>query len=188
MVEENTTASSTKTVKPKKHIPPIDSTFVIDNKMFRYYNNWITLGAGIQQNFSYGYKLGFSGGVDFNFHVKQHYFQTGTVITGERFGFYNNYQFHLGYGKRYEDKNFHAAGFVGPSYSIGYGKVGDTVYTRPYKQVGVYGQVELIKKITYDVGAGVALFADYNQEQTLIGARFLIYFSGAYRGKKYLNE
>lgn len=183
MVEETTTSQ-----KSKKYIPPFDSTFVINNKIFKYYNNWLTAGGGFQQNLTYKYKLGFAGGLDFNFHIKQHYLQLGTIITGERFGFYNNYQFHLGYGKRFEDKDFHTAGFIGPSYSTGYGKVGDSVYTRPYKQFGLYAQVELIKKITYDVGAGVSIFGDYNSEQSLVGLKFLLYFSGAYKGKKYLNQ
>ncbi len=183
MVEETNSSADT---KKTKHIIPLDSTFVINNKVFKYYNNWLTLGGGAQQNLRYNYKLGFAGGVDFNFHLSQHYFQLGTTITGERFGFYNNYQFHLGYGKRFENKDFHAAGFIGPSYSTGYGKVGDTVYTRPYKQFGLYGQIEIAKKITYDVGVGAALFADYNSEQSIIGLRFLLYFSGAYKGKKYI--
>ncbi len=185
IVEESAAANPS---KPKKRLTPLDSTFVINNKVFKYYNNWLTLGGGAQQNLRYNYKLGFAGGVDFNFHIKQHYFQLGATITGERFGFYNNYQFHLGYGKRFENKDFHAAGFIGSSYSTGYGKVGDSVYTRPYKQYGLYGQIEIVKKITYDVGVGAALFADYNAEQPIIGLRFLLYFSGAYKGKKYLQE
>lgn len=166
----------------KKHIIPFDSTFVINNKNFKYYNSWLTAGAGWQQNVTYKRNLGFTGGVDFNFHVKQYYFQLGTNITGEKFGFYNNYQFHFGYGKRFEDKDFHFAGFAGLSYSSGRGKV-DSIYIRPYSQPGLYVQGEVVKKVAYDVGVGASLFADWNQEQTMIGFRFIIYFSGAYRGK-----
>jgi len=177
-VPENTNVS-----KPKRHYAPLDSEFVIENKRLKYYNSWVTGGAGAQQNLSYKRALGFAGGLDFNFHIKQHYFQLGTEITGEKFGFYSNYQFHLGYGKRFEDKDIHFAGFVGPSYSSGFGKV-DSVYTRKYAQVGAYVQIEIVKKITYDVGIGASFFADWNQEQTLIGLRAILYFSGAYKGKK----
>jgi hypothetical protein len=176
--------SGTKSLKKKKHIPPTDSTFVLDNKKLKFYNNWLTGGAGIQQNLTYKRKYGFSGGVDFNFHIKQHYFQLGTVVTGERFGSYDNYNFHLGYGKRWEDKDFHAAAFLGVSYSSGYAKVDSSgKYERHYRQPGIYIEGQLVKKITYDVGLGVSVFGDYNAEQGIIGGRVIIYFSGAYRGK-----
>ncbi|MFL5765257.1 MAG: hypothetical protein ACJ77K_15040 [Bacteroidia bacterium] len=173
--------------KKVKHVPPMDSTFVINNKKLSYYNNWLTLGGGINQNLTYHRKFGFSGGLDYNFHIKQHYFQLGTFISGEKFGFYDNYEFHLGYGKRYEDKDVHFAGFVGISYSTGYGKVGDTVYTRPFAQPGIYAEVEGVKKIAYDVGIGGSLFADYNQEQGILGAKIILYFSGAYQGKRFYD-
>lgn len=169
----------------KKRLTPVDSEFVLNNKRLHYYNNWVTGGAGAQQNLSYKYPLGFMLGVDFNFHLKQYYFNLGTDISGEQYGFYNNYQFHLGYGKRYEDKDFHAAGFVGLSYSTGYGKVGDTIYTRKFNQPGVYMNIEIVKKITYDVGIGAQLFADWNAEQAIIGLKGILYFSNAYRGLKY---
>jgi hypothetical protein len=180
IVEDNKTSA---TSKGKKPLPPADSTFVINNKKMKYYNNWLTLGGGIQQNLTYNRKYGFAGGVDFQFHIKQQYFQLGTVITGEKFGSYDNYNFHLAYGKRYEDKDFHAALFLGVSYSSGYGMVDSTHrYERAYKEPGVYLEGQIIKKIAYDVGAGISVFGDYNQEQAIIGGRFIIYFSSAYKG------
>lgn len=167
----------------KKKIFPLDSIFVIDNKKFKYYNNWLTLGGGWQQNVTYNRPLGFTGGLDYNFHVKQHYFQLGTNITGEKFGFYNNYQVHLGYGKRFEDKALHVAGFAGLSFSSGRKKV-DSVYIDPFTAPGIYLQGEVVVKISYDVGIGASLFADMNQEQSMIGFRFILYFSGSYKGKK----
>lgn len=182
MVEETTESKS------KKHHPPTDSIFVLNNKKLKYYNSWLTGGAGIQKNLTYKQKNGFAGGVDFNFHIKYYYFQLGATITGERFGYYNNYQFHLGYGKRFEDKDFHIAGFAGISYSSGYhARQLDSirVETRSYAKPGLYLQAEIVKKLTYDVGAGISLFADWNQEQAIIGSRFILYFSGAYKGKKH---
>ncbi len=187
MVEEKKDTVTSASDKKKRHIIPVDSTFVLKNKKLCYYNNWLTVGGGFNQNLTYNRKIGFSGGLDFNFHVKQHYFQLGTMITGEKFGFYDNYEFHLGYGKRFEDKDVHFAGFAGISYSTGYGKVGDSVYTRPFSRPGIYAQIEGVKKITYDVGVGAAFFVDWNQEQAIFGARFIIYFSGAYKGKKFVD-
>ena len=184
IVEEKKDTSAIVSGKKKKHIPPSDSTFVLKNKKLSYYNNWLTVGGGLNQNLTYKRKAGFSGGLDFNFHIKQHYFQLGTMITGEKFGFYDNYEFHLGYGKRYEDKDIHFAGFAGLSYSTGFTK-NDSVYINPFTQPGIYAQIEAVKKITYDVGIGAAFFADWNQTQAIFGARFIIYFSGAYKGKKF---
>lgn len=174
-------------VKSKKTNDFPDSIFVVDNKKFQYYNNWLTIGGGGQQNLSYKRELGFAGGLDFNFHIKKNYFQAGILLSGERFGSYNNYQLHLGYGKRFEDKDYHFAAFLGVSYSTGnqVTLIDSTKYIkRTFNQPGLYIQGEVVKKITYDVGMGASLFIDWNQEQSMIGLRFILYFSGAYTGKK----
>ncbi len=178
---------SIETSKRKRQIP-IDSEFVIKNNRFRYYNNWITIGGGFQQNLTYKRSLGFAGGLDFNFHVKQHYLQTGILVTGENYNFLTNYQFHLGYAKRFEDKDVQFVIAVGPTISSGYAKVGDTTYTRHYVEPGLYLQGDVIKKIKYDVGIGASLFADWNQEQTIVGLKFILYFSGSYKGKKHVTS
>ena len=187
IVEETKSTAIAPTDKKKRKSPPVDSTFILKNKKLSYYNNWFTLGGGFQQNLTYSREIGFAGGLDFNFHIRQQYFQIGTMISGEKFGFYDNYEFHLGYGKRYEDKDIHFAGFGGISYSTGFGKVGDSTYTRPFSLPGIYAQVEAVKKITYDVGVGAAFYVDWNQEQAIFGARFILYFSGAYKGKKFVD-
>ena len=174
--------------KNKKRQIPLDSEFVIKNNRFRYYNNWLTIGGGLQQNLTYKRSLGFAGGVDFNFHIKQHYVQSGILVTGENFNFLTNYQFHLGYAKRFEDKDVQFVIAVGPAFSTGYAKdVGDSIYGRHYSEPGIYIQGDVVKKIKYDVGIGASLFADWNQEQTMIGLRFIIYFSGSYKGKKHVS-
>jgi hypothetical protein len=171
----------------KKHKIPIDSEFVINNQKFKYYSNWLNICGGVQQNITYQRELGFAGGVDFNFHVKREYFQIGTSITGTSVGSFNNYQLHFGYGKRFEDKDYHFAAFVGVSYSSGYGLVGDSVYTRPFNEPGLFLEGEVVKKIAFDVGFGASLFVDWNQEQSMIGCRFIVFFSGSYKGYKHKN-
>ncbi|HSH65338.1 MAG TPA: hypothetical protein VLB84_05940 [Bacteroidia bacterium] len=179
MVDPGTTPG----ISHKRNIP-LDSEFVIDNKRFQYYNNWINIGIGAQQNLTYGIGLGFLGSADFNFHIKREYFQLGGLLTGEHLGAYTNYQIHFGYGKRFEDKDVHIAGFAGVSYSTGYGRDSDSTYNRHYSEPGLFIEGELVKKISYDIGLGGSLFADWNKEQSMIGARFVLYFSGAFRGKK----
>jgi hypothetical protein len=176
-----------KPVVKKKKTSALDSTFVISNKKYKYYNSWLSGGGGIQKNLTRDKSPGFAGGVDFNFHLKQHYFQIGALLTGKQFGTYNNYQFHVCYGKRFEDKNIHLAGFVGLSYSTGYQSTqvdSITFNTRAYKQPGIYVEGQAVKKLAYDVGVGVSLFGDWNQEQTILGAKLILYFSGAYKGKQ----
>lgn len=181
--DKKTDATKPVQAKEKKHQPPLDSMFVVNGKKMKFYNSWLTLGGGIQQNLTYKRKYGFAGGVDFNFHIKHEYFQLGTVITGEKFGSYDNYNFHLAYGKRYEDRDFHTAVFLGVSYSTGYAMVDSTHrYERGFKEPGIYLEGQVIKKLSYDVGAGISIFGDYNQEQAIVGARFIIFFSGAYKG------
>jgi hypothetical protein len=169
-----------------KRLIPLDSEFVLNNKKFRYFNNWLTVGAGVQQNTTYQRKAGFTMGGDFMFHIKRRYFQVGTELSGPKFQSYQNYQFHGGIGYRFEDNDVHVSAFIGPTYSIGYQEEQiDTVITnRGYNEVGAYFQVEIIKKIAPDVGLGASLYADWNHEQTLFGLRAILYFSGSYKGKK----
>ncbi len=173
--------------KSHKRLIPLDSEFVMNNKRFRYYSKWFTIGGGVQQNVTYERNLGFAGGADLNFHIKRNFFQAGAEITGANVSLVNNYELHAGYGWRYEDKDVHFAFFMGPSFSSGYALVEkDTIseYLRPYNEFGLYSQAEIVKKIAYDVGIGAALFADWNQEQTIIGFRGILYFSGSYKGEK----
>ena len=174
-----------------KRLIPIDSEFVKDNKRFRYYNKWFTCGYGVQQCISENTKLGKALGADFNFHIKRNYFQTGLELTSPELKFYkgfSNYEFHFGYGWRLEDKDVHFSAFGGLSYSEGYKNTqidSTTINSRYYYQPGLFAQAEIIKKIAFDVGLGASLFVDWNKEQTLVGFRAIVYFSGSYRGKKY---
>lgn len=177
----NTAPSITKQTKP------LDSSFVIDNNKFQYFNNWMTVGGGVQQNLSYKRPLGFVGAVDVNFHVKKNYFQVGALLSGKNFANYNNYEIKVGFVKRFEDKDNHFAFATGLTYSQGFQTIQiDSVTStyRSYSQPGWYIQGEVVKKITYDVGIGACLFADWNKEQSMMGVRFFMYFSGAYTGKK----
>ncbi|MES2591537.1 MAG: hypothetical protein V4608_06610 [Bacteroidota bacterium] len=173
--------------KPKRKSKPLDSTFVMENKKFQYYNNWMSFGGGVQQNITYKRELGFVAAVDVNFHIKRNYLQAGALISGERFAHYNNYQLHFGYVRRFEDNDLHYSAAIGPTYSWGFqvvpiDPVKNTI--RSYNEPGFYIQGEVIKKISYDVGMGACLFTDVNKEQSMIGLRFTLYFSGAYTGKR----
>jgi hypothetical protein len=167
--------------KPK---PDLDAEVVVNKKRFKVYNNWLSGYGGAGYNTVIP-QLQFIGGLDFNFHIKEHYLQLGAALAGDDFGNYNNTIFHAGYGKRKENEKLNLSAFGGLSYTKGYRKKGG-VYdiTNPYEEPGLYINAQAVKKITYDVGIGLGLFADINQVRTLAGVVGVVYFSGAYRGKK----
>jgi hypothetical protein len=177
-----------KIVKEKKKEKPTDSSFVLNNNKFQYFNNWVNIGLGGQQNITYQHNLGFVGSLDCYFHIKHEYFQGGFMITGNSFGDYDNYQLHVGYGKRFEDRDYQFAAFLNVTYSSGVHVTQvDSLHSteRVYSVPGLYAEGEVVKKVTYDLGLGACLFVDWNQEQSMIGLKFVLYFSGGYSGKKF---
>lgn len=165
--------------------PDLKAEVVVNNKRFKVYNNWLSGGGGMGYNTQIPQPQ-FVGGIDFNFHLKYNYFQIGAVLAGDDFGNYNNSLLHAGYGKRIENEKFNISAFAGISYGRGYRKVAKDLYDleNPYTHPGVYLNAQLIKKITYDVGLGLGVMADVNKTRTLAGVMGVLYFSGAYKGKK----
>jgi hypothetical protein len=170
----------------KKDAPDLKQEVVIGGKRFKVYNNWLSGGGGAGYNTQVP-QLQFIGDVNFNFHIKGNYFQTGLILSGDAFGNYNNTVYHAGYGKRKENEKYNFAAFGGISYTRGYRKIDRETYNidKPYKVPGLYIDAQAIRKVSYDVGIGIALTADVNSVRTLAGVVGTLYFSGAYKGKKY---
>src|ERR1043166_1718557 len=99
-----------------------DKTIIYKNGKFKVYNNWISGGAGEAYNFTH-YGKQFTLGLDYNFHIKQEYLQLGLFFMGDRFGSYNDYNYHLAYGRRIENNSINFAWFAGLAYSTGYKKI-----------------------------------------------------------------
>jgi hypothetical protein len=160
-----------------------NKTVIFKNGKFKVYNNWLSAGGGEAYNFSH-YGKQFTLGADYNFHIKQEYFQLGFYFVGDRFGSYNDFNYHLAYGRRIETNSINFAYFAGLAYSTGFKKVnGFFSPDNVYDQLGLYGCVQFIKKITYDTGIGPGLYFNINQYQTMAGLRLDVFFSGAYKGK-----
>lgn len=157
-------------------------TIIGENK-YKIYNNWLSAGAGWSRNFSFGNDQ-FNLNMDYHFHITDKYFQIGLFFSGDAFRDYNNYNFHAGYGKRIESGAINFSYFGGASFSTGYKKSGTQTQGKPFNEPGVFGQVEYIRKIKYDVGVGAGLFADANLLQTTAGFKLVVYFSGAFKGRK----
>ena len=162
---------------------------IFDNKRYRIHNNYVTLGGGISLS-SIRHAQQRTAGADFQFHLREHNFQAGVLLSGFQFFANNHLQAHLGYGYRKEANTYNLAFFGGPSYYQGVeGLAGQP--ERFYGGFGLYACAQAIHKITYDIGAGFELFADAGfstgksgREQILYGVKLIVFFSGSYRGPK----
>ena len=165
--------------KQKKESPDY---IVINGKKFKTLNNWLNGGIGTCTKLSYG-KNSVPIGIGYNFHIKQQYFKVG-YLRSEVSGAFGNLTgdylsaVHFCYGVRSENKNYHFAYFAGISKSKGL-----KTDTSSYSTVGVYSELQFIKKIVYDVGIGATAFIDFNPDYPIVGLRVDLFFSNAYRGK-----
>lgn len=168
--------------------PPFDRKEEIlhDGKRYRIYNNYITIGGSFF-NSSLRTDVQKGLGLDFHFHIKRQYFQTGIAISGYNFLENNQTQMRFGYGYRKETSKLNIAVFGGPTLFTGVYGVADTAGTYKasfYSGVGAYACAQAITKFAYDMGIGAELFGELNYKQSIIGIKLLMFFSSAYRGLK----
>ena len=156
---------------------------IIGNQVFKEYSNWLSGGAGIARNGNFASNQ-FAGGIDYNFHIQKEYFQMGILLTGDTYGDYSNYEGHICYGNRIETTKYNLSFWAGVSGSNFF--VWDPVAQlyNQYFMPGLYGDIEYIYKVTYDVGVGISGFADFNQKQNVAGVKFSLFFCGSYKGTK----
>ncbi len=158
-----------------------------DGKRYRVFNNYLTAGGGTCYN-SYIQNTNLNIGVDFNYHIRQVYFQSGIFLAGPQFGNYSHLQLHTSVGKRFELNKFNMAGYLGPSMSFINRPIIDTalnqIRSRILQPLGFHAAVQFTYKFKYDVGIGVSLFSDINKEQSVYGLRLELFFSGAFLGDK----
>jgi hypothetical protein len=158
-----------------------------DGKRYRVFNNYLTAGGGTCYN-SYIQNTNLNIGVDFNYHIRQVYFQSGIFLAGPQFGNYSHLQLHTAVGKRFELNKFNMAGYLGPSMSFINRPIIDTalnqIRSRILQPLGFHAAVQFTYKFKYDVGIGVSLFSDINKEQSVYGLRLELFFSGAFLGDK----
>lgn len=156
---------------------------IYDNKRYRKYNNYLTAGGG----FAYASnRVGVQRaiGADFQFHIRRQQFQIGGLMSGEAFLSNNHVQAHVGYGLRRERNTTNLAAYIGPTWFTGVeGTPGVTIPVF-YTGFGGYACVQAVSKFTYDIGIGAELFGEVNFRQTQVGLKFILFFSGAYRGNK----
>ncbi|HQQ93391.1 MAG TPA: hypothetical protein PLQ93_02455 [Bacteroidia bacterium] len=155
---------------------------IYHGKRYAIHNNYLSLGAGFLST-SLRFDVQKTIGADYQFHIRRQQFQVGAMMSGEEFFSNNNVQAHIGYGLRKESLSANYAIFVGPTYFSG---VAGMVGSPPdfYTGFGMYFSVQATIKIFYDIGLGAELFGEINYKQSIMGIKFIAFFSGAYRGPK----
>ena len=170
---------SLKTQKPKYFRK---EEIIHNGKRYRIHNSYLTIGGGYVLS-SIRKTAQSARGVDFHFPIRKLHFQTGAMISGQSFSSNNNVQAHLGYGWRKEKNVSNLALYVGPTFFTGV--KGDTASSSQFYQgFGAYVSVQAATKFSYDIGIGAEAFAEVSGIQSMIGIKFIAFFSGAYRGPK----
>lgn len=154
----------------------------IRGNRFKVFNNYVNFGTGLGRGIesSRGWN---PTAMEYNFHIKRSYFMFGYQRT-DLSGFINKPRknrmndLHLCYGFRRETKVLNIAYYGGIARP--WGIINDTLSFRTY---GVYAEAQFVRKLFYDVGAGISIFGHYNQYMSLFGIRIDIFLSGAYQGK-----
>jgi hypothetical protein len=156
-----------------------------DGKLYRKYNNYVTVGPGYSFS-SIRKDVQRDLGIDFNFHIRRIYFQTGVIMSGNEFLSNNHLNFKFGAGLRKENRKNHFAFFVGPTYYTGVIGIEDSLGIRPqfYSGVGAYVSAQAIIKLTYDIGFGIQPYLTLSAKQSQGGIKLVMFFSGSYRGPK----
>lgn len=149
---------------------------------FRLYNNYVNFGSGFGKGLGVDRNLNPTA-IAFNFHIKRNYFMCGYQRT-DIGGLLNQPKLirmndvHFCYGFRRENKVFNIAYYGGISRP--WGVSSDTL---GFRAIGIYAEAQLMRKLFYDVGAGISVFGHYNKYMPLFGIRADIFLSGAYQGK-----
>lgn len=154
----------------------------IRGNRFKIFNNYLNFGTGIGRAIqeSKGWN---PTAIEYNFHIKRSYFLLGYQRT-DLSGILNNPKknrmndLHFCYGFRKETKALNIAYYGGVSRP--WGIMNDTL---GFKTYGIYAEAQFIRKLFYDVGAGISIFGHYNNYFPLFGIRIDIFLSGAYQGK-----
>ncbi|HRG57780.1 MAG TPA: hypothetical protein PK323_02425 [Bacteroidia bacterium] len=154
----------------------------IRGNRFKIFNNYLNFGTGLGRAIEQS-TIWHPTAIEYNFHIKRSYFLIGYQRTDVS-GILNKPKrnrmndLHLCYGFRKETKALNIAYYGGISRP--WGVMNDSLAFQTY---GIYAEAQFIRKLFYDVGAGISIFGHYNNYFPLFGIRIDIFLSGAYQGK-----
>ncbi|HTL83250.1 MAG TPA: hypothetical protein VL651_16160 [Bacteroidia bacterium] len=164
--------------------PNFKQEIIVGDKKYRVWDNYVTFGVGscLLTNNPY-FQLAF--GIDFNFHIKQIYFNGGGLVSGQSYGLWNNENVHMGYIPiRHQNEKYSYAIVLDASYSSQrrFAYPPDVYIVNPLRQFGFYTEFQFDKKIDYSTGYGACFFMDLTPKNQIFGLRIDGYLSGGYRG------
>ncbi len=185
------------------NMPGFEDT-VIQNKIYHPYANYLLVSYGVGFNFKQ-HNSEQAGSVFYTFRFKKHFFRVGYSVVSRNFILSRTLQkindIAVLYGKRIETPTANFSFFAGITYSYGtyfYFYAPDERNTKVYmlfRKPGLYAELELTRKLFYDIGVGVSLFGTFNNAYKeyyrtatspfygAVGIKFNVYFSGAYKGE-----
>ncbi len=175
-------ASAKVSAQEKQRQDELKKERTIRGNRFKVFNNYVNFGSGLGRSIESN-KGWNPTAIEYNFHIKRSYFMFGYQRT-DASGFLNKPKqnrmndIHLCYGLRRETKALNIAYYGGVSRP--WGVMNDTL---SFRTVGIYAEAQLVRKLFYDVGAGISIFGHYNKYFPLFGVRIDIFLSGAYQGK-----
>lgn len=181
--------------------PTIEDT-VIGNKIYRQFANYLLISYGVGFNFRQ-HNSEQAGSFFYTFRLKKQPFRVGYSVVSRYFVLSRTLQkindLVFAVGKRVETPQANFSLFAGLSYSYGtyffyHEPSMDVDFYRAYRKPGIYLELELTKKIFYDIGIGASLFGTFNNGYAeyfkevnhfygAVGMKVNLYFSGAYRGE-----
>ncbi len=159
-------------------------TFILNNKVYSVYNNYINVGLGLGY-YSNKSELIQSIGADYNFRIKKHRLQFGGSLYGIKLNDFYHGNLKLGIGGKKETKKYLLGFYYGASYNEGFKSIITDSANGParYRSAGAYLQVQYAYKINWDYGPALSLNFDWNPERFITAIRLDLFFSGAFQKK-----
>jgi hypothetical protein len=160
-------------------------TFILDEKVYKAYNNYINVGLGFASLDNTPYVYQTIGG-DFNFRIYQHRLQFGGALYGIRLNDFYHGNLKFGIGGKKETRKYLLGLYYGASYNEGFKTIITDSANGParYRSAGAYLQLQYAYKVRWDYGPAVSLNFDWNPYRFISAIRLDLFFSGAYQKKK----
>lgn len=154
-------------------------------------SNWfnVGIGRGYCTNFK---KPNVNFALSYHHRYKALFFRAGWHFSGPEY-FLKRYELrpleqlndiHIGGGLRLEDRWWHFAFFIGPSFaSTWIPSEANPNIANIYNQLGAHTELQFTFKYFYDLGIGTTFYGSFNKRYQVIGLQLHFYFSNAFVAK-----
>jgi hypothetical protein len=164
--------------------------FIMGNKIYKPGCGWFKIGFGKSYNFKLN-TIETNSNLCYSFRIKKYSFQLGYHVSSDQFITARTLQrlndLYFSTGLRKESEKSNISIFTGPSYAYGAhylhtDSMGEKYY-RGFTRIGWIINIEYTRKIFYDLGLGLSMFASINNRYQVSGLMLHLYLSNAYRGQ-----